>query len=50
MTIQLFMAIGTIICTTVVAKYIWREIGCFKAVYNDIKQELKQNANNGKDY
>lgn len=44
------MAVCAVVCTSAVAKYIWREIGCFKAVYNDIKQELKQNANNGKDY
>lgn len=50
MIIQLFMAIGAVICTASVAKYIWREKGCFKMVYNDIKQELKQNTNNGEDY
>lgn len=50
MIFQVFMAVCAVVCTSAVAKYIWREIGCFKAVYNDIKQELKQNANNGKDY
>lgn len=50
MTMQLFMSVGAVICATAVAKYIWRGIGCFKAVYNDIKHELKQNENNGKDY
>ncbi|WP_156098319.1 hypothetical protein [Prevotella histicola] len=50
MMMQLFMSIGAVICATAVAKYIWREIGCFEAVYNEIKHELKQNTNNGKDY
>lgn len=50
MITQLFMAIGAVICTASVAKYIWIEKGCFKVVYNDIKQELKQNTNNGEDY
>lgn len=50
MIMQLFMAIGAVFCTASVAKYIWREKGRFKVVYNDIKQELKQNTNNGEDY
>lgn len=50
MTIQLFMSVGAIACTATVAKYIWQEKGCFKVVYDDIKRELKQNTNNGKDY
>lgn len=50
MIIQIFMAIGAVICTATVAKYIWQERRCFKVLYNDIKQELKQNTNNGKDY
>lgn len=50
MIMQLFMAIGAVICTAAVTKCIWREKGCFKVVYNDIKQELKQNTNNGEDY
>lgn len=50
MTIQLFMSVGAIVCTAAVVKYIWQEKGCFKVVYDDIKRELKQNTNNGKNY
>lgn len=50
MIIQIFMAIGTVICIATVARYIWQEKGCFKVVYDDIKRELKQNTNNGKNY
>ncbi len=50
MIIQIFMAIGAVICIAAVAKFIWQEKGCFKVVYDDIKRELKQNTDNGKDY
>lgn len=50
MILQILMAVGAIACTAAVAKYIWQEKGCFKVVYDDIKRELKQNTNNGKDY
>lgn len=50
MILQILMAAGAIVCTVAVAKYIWQEKGCFKVVYDDIKRELKQNTNNGKDY
>lgn len=43
------MAVGAVVCTAAVAKYIWQEKGCVKVVYDDIKQELK-NTNNGEDY
>lgn len=42
MIIQIFMAVGAVVCTATVAKYIWQERGCFKAVYDDMKRELKQ--------
>lgn len=50
MILHIFCVVGAVICTVAVVKYIWQEISCFKVVYNDIKQELKQNTNNGKDY
>lgn len=42
MIIQIITAIGAAVFTVVVAKYIWQERGCFKAVYDDMKQELKR--------
>lgn len=50
MILQILMAAGAIVCTAAVVNYIWQEKGCFKVVYDDIKRELKQNTNNGKDY
>ena len=48
MIIQIFMAVVAVVCTAAVAKYIWQERGCFKAVYDDMKQELKQKYNKWK--
>ena len=42
--------VGAVVCTAIIAKYIWREKESFKTVYNDIKQELKQNINEGENY
>ena len=50
MILQIITATGAIVCTAAVVNYIWQEKGCFKVVYDDIKRELKQNTNNGKDY
>ncbi len=50
MILQILFIIGAAFCIYYVAKYIWQEKGCFKVVYDDIKRELKQNTNNGKDY
>lgn len=36
------MAVCAVAYTAAVARYIWLERGCFKAVYDDMKQELKQ--------
>ncbi len=37
--IQIFMAVGALTCTAAVAKYIWQAKGCFKEVFNQIKEE-----------
>lgn len=51
MIIQTFMTIGAIICTVVVGKYIWKEKGCVKNVFKDIRNELKiNNEKKGKFY
>ena len=42
MIIQILVAIGAVVCTIAVVRYIWQERGCFKAVYGDMKHELKQ--------
>lgn len=45
------MTIGAIICTVVVGKYIWKEKGCVKNVFKDIRNELKiNNEKKGKFY
>lgn len=40
MIIQIFMAAGAVVCTVVVARYIWQERGCFGKVARGIRQEL----------
>lgn len=50
MVIHIFFMVGAIGCTVVIAKYIWREMKSFKTVYNDLKQELKHNINEGENY
>lgn len=50
MMIHIFFVVGAVVCTAIIAKYIWREKESFKTVYNDIKQELKQNINEGENY
>lgn len=50
MVIHIFFVVGAVVCTAIIAKYIWREKESFKTVYNDIKQELKQNINEGENY
>lgn len=42
MTVYVFFVVGAVVCTVSVTKYVWGEIKCFKAVYNDIRRELKQ--------
>ena len=46
MIIQIFMAVGAVVCTVAVAKYIWQEKGCFKKVFNDIMEEYGNKENN----
>lgn len=41
MIIQIFMAVGAVVCTAAVARYIWQERGCFEKVARGIRQELK---------
>ena len=50
MVIHIFFVVGAVVCTAITAKFIWREMKSFKTVYNDIKQELKQNINEGENY
>lgn len=50
MVIHIFFVVGAVVCTVIIAKYIWREKESFKTVYNDMKQELKQNINEGENY
>lgn len=50
MVIHIFFVVGAVVCTAIIAKYIWRGKESFKTVYNDIKQELKQNINEGENY
>lgn len=50
MVIQIFFVVGSIVCTTIIAKHIWSGVRNFKTVYNDMKQELKQNINEGENY
>lgn len=50
MVINIFFSIGAIFCTAITAKYIWDGVECFKIVYNDVKQELIHNINEGENY
>lgn len=50
MVIHIFFVVGAVVCTAIIAKYIWREMKSFKTVYNDLKQELKHNINEGENY
>lgn len=36
------MAVGAIVCTAAVANYIWQVKGCFKEVYNQLKEECNE--------
>ena len=40
--IQIFMAVGAIVCTAAVAKYIWQGRDSFYDVYKQIKEEWKK--------
>lgn len=46
MIIQVFMAVCAVVCTAAVARYIWRERGCFKKVFNNIMEEYGNKENN----
>lgn len=37
--IQIFFTVGALICTAVVAKYVWQARDSFKDVYNQFKEE-----------
>lgn len=50
MVINIFFSIGAIFCAAITAKYIWNGAKCFKIVYNDVKQELTHNINEGENY
>lgn len=50
MVVHVFFAVGAVICTAIVAKYVWNGVECFKIVYNDVKQELTHNINEGENY
>ena len=50
MMIHIFFMVGAVVCTAIIAKCIWREMKSFKTVYNDLKQELKHNINEGENY
>lgn len=41
MVVHVFFVVGAVICTAIVAKYVWKERERFWVVYNDIKKELK---------
>ena len=41
MVVHVFFVVGAVICTAIVAKYVWNERENFRVVYNDIKKELK---------
>ena len=40
--IQIFFAVGAVACTAAVAKYIWQAKGCFKEVYNQLREECNE--------
>lgn len=42
MIVQSFMAVGAIVCAAAVANYIWQAKGCFKEVYNQLKEECNE--------
>lgn len=42
MVVHVFFVAGAVICTAIVAKYVWKERESFWVVYNDIKKELKK--------
>lgn len=39
MLVLIFFAVGAIVCTAAVAKYIWQIKMCFKEVFKQIKEE-----------
>lgn len=45
MIIQVLVAIGAVVCTVAVVKYIWQERGCFKKVFNDIMKDYGNKEN-----
>lgn len=50
MVIHIFFVVGAVVCAAITAKYIWDGVECFKIVYNDVKQELTHNINEGENY
>lgn len=50
MVIHIFFIVGAVVCAAITAKYIWNGVECFKIVYNDMKQELTHNINEGENY
>lgn len=40
MILQILFAVGAIYCAAVVGKFLWQERGCFKAVFDQIKEEI----------
>ena len=42
MIVQVLMAVGAVACAAAVANYIWQARGCFKEVYNQLKEECNE--------